>query len=66
LRETTYGFPVETLVRSAHEGARVREVDVHYRVRRGGQSKVAGSLTASLRAGSRMLTLPLRLRRGAP
>ncbi len=37
-------------------GLRVREVPVDYRRRIGGQSKVAGSLRGSLKAGAKILS----------
>jgi len=42
LSERTYGFPIEMIVLAAQEGGRVEEVDVSYRRRAGGRSKVAG------------------------
>jgi glycosyltransferase involved in cell wall biosynthesis len=54
MREMTYGWSVEMIARSARRGLRVREVPVTYRKRAGGQSKVSGNLTASLRAGARI------------
>ncbi len=64
LSERTYGFPVETVALAARKGGRVAEVDVTYRRRLGGQSKVAGSLTASLRAAASMMTVLISLRYG--
>jgi hypothetical protein len=43
-------------MRAARLGLRVREVPVDYRRRIGGQSKVAGSLRGSLKAGSKILS----------
>jgi glycosyltransferase involved in cell wall biosynthesis len=57
LSERTYGFPIEMVVLAARKGGRVEEVDITYRRRAGGRSKVAGSLTASLRAGGIMITV---------
>ncbi len=62
LKEKTYGLPVETIVMAARRGARVAEVDVAYRRRAGGKSKVAGTIKGTFGAGARMLYLPLRLR----
>jgi glycosyltransferase involved in cell wall biosynthesis len=45
------GYPVELLRRAADRGLYVSEVDVTYRPRFGGRSKVSGSVTGSLRAG---------------
>lgn len=62
LREGTYGLPVETVVLAHRAGGRVVEVDVAYRRRAGGESKIAGTLRGSLAAGWTMLTLAVRLR----
>lgn len=62
LSDRTYGFPVETIALAARRGGRVEEVDVSYRVRATGQSKVAGSLKTSLRAGMIMIALLIGLR----
>jgi glycosyltransferase involved in cell wall biosynthesis len=54
-RELTYGWTVELLARSLRAGARIEEVEVGYRRRTGGKSKVSGDLRASTRAGVRIL-----------
>ncbi len=56
MRELTYGWNLEMQMRVARAGLAVLEVPVAYRRRRGGQSKVAGSLRGSLRAGLRIIT----------
>lgn len=45
------GYPVEFLVRAAQAGLTVAEVDVSFRERSAGRSKVSGSVLGSLRAG---------------
>ena len=45
-----FGYPLELLVRAAAAGWRLHEVDVDYRPRAGGRSKVSGSLRGTLRA----------------
>lgn len=62
LRETTYGFPLEMLVRSRERGAKVIELPVACYRRRTGRSKVAGSVGGTLSASLTMVTLGLRLR----
>ena len=62
LSERTYGLPVETIALAARRGGHVKEIDVSYRVRLGGQSKVTGSFTTSLSAGLSMITLVIGLR----
>jgi hypothetical protein len=56
MREMTYGWTVEMLVKAARCGLRIQQLDLEYRPRRGGQSKVAGNLRASLRAAYRLLS----------
>ncbi len=55
MRELTYGWNFEMQMRAARAGLRVREIPVHYRRRLGGESKVAGSLRGSIRAGLRIV-----------
>ena len=69
MREMTYGWNLEMQMRVARAGLRVLELPVAYRRRLGGESKVAGSLRGSLRAGlkiistfARVATEPMRQR----
>ncbi len=56
LRATGYGWTVELVARAlAHPALAVQEVDSHFRLRRGGKSKVSGQIPASMRAGRAML-----------
>jgi glycosyltransferase involved in cell wall biosynthesis len=55
MREMTYGWNLEMQMRAARARLRVLEVPVGYRNRLGGESKVAGSLRGSLRAGLRII-----------
>ena len=52
MRELTYGWNLEMQMRVARAGLRVLEVPVGYRRRLGGESKVAGSLRGSVKAGA--------------
>jgi glycosyltransferase involved in cell wall biosynthesis len=61
MRELTYGWNLEMQMRVARRGLRVEEVPVGYRRRRGGQSKVAGSLRGSLKAGFRIIATFVRV-----
>jgi glycosyltransferase involved in cell wall biosynthesis len=56
MRELTYGWNLEMQMRAARAGLRVLELPVGYRRRRGGESKVAGSLRGSLKAGTKIIT----------
>ena len=55
MRELTYGWNLEMQMRAARAGLRILEIPVDYRRRRGGNSKVAGSLTGTIRAGARII-----------
>ena len=55
MRELTYGWNIEMQMRAARAGLRILEIPVDYRRRRAGNSKVAGSLFGTLRAGARIL-----------
>jgi len=61
MREMTYGWNLEMQMRAARAHLRVRELPVDYRRRSGGQSKVAGSLSGSLKAGARILSTFARI-----
>ncbi len=70
MRDETYGWNLEMLMRVAAADLRAREVPVGQRRRAGGVSKVSGDLRASLAAswtiGATFLRLAAELRRGAP
>ena len=61
MREQTYGWNLEMQMRAAQCGLRIREIPVSYRNRAGGVSKVAGSLTGSVRAAIRITQTLLRV-----
>jgi glycosyltransferase involved in cell wall biosynthesis len=56
MHELSYGWNLEMQMRVARAGLRVLEVPVAYRRRLGGESKVAGSLRGSIKAGARIVT----------
>jgi len=60
MREMTYGWTVEMLVKAARTRARVEEVPIEYRPRLGGHSKVAGNLGGSVRAAATLLGCAVR------
>jgi glycosyltransferase involved in cell wall biosynthesis len=71
MREETYGWNLEMQMRAARAGLRILEVPVSYRRRIGGDSKVAGSLPESVKAGMKILSTfariasePMRARAG--
>jgi glycosyltransferase involved in cell wall biosynthesis len=55
MREMTYGWTVEMLVKAGRASVRVAEVPVEYRPRLGGRSKVAGDARASVRAAWKLI-----------
>jgi glycosyltransferase involved in cell wall biosynthesis len=61
MREMTYGWNLEMQMKCARSGLRVLEVAMPYRARRGGASKVAGSLRGTLRAGTRIIQTFVRV-----
>ena len=50
MRERTYGWSTEMLVKAARAGLRVHEAPVSYRKRAGGKSKVGGTICGSIKA----------------
>jgi glycosyltransferase involved in cell wall biosynthesis len=55
MSEMTYGWNLEMQMRAARAGLRVREVALPYRRRIAGQSKVAGTLRGTWKAGSQII-----------
>jgi glycosyltransferase involved in cell wall biosynthesis len=66
MTEMTYGWNIEMQMRAAAAGLRILEIPVPYRRRRGGVSKVAGSLRGTLRAAPRIIVAFIRVARTAP
>jgi glycosyltransferase involved in cell wall biosynthesis len=60
MRERTYGWPVEMIVKAARHRARIVELPVSYRPRIAGRSKVGGTLRGSVLATYRILRTTLR------
>ncbi len=61
MQDTNFGWTVEMQVKALQRGLRVREVPVSYRPRIG-QSKISGTASGVLRAGSKIIWTILRLR----
>jgi glycosyltransferase involved in cell wall biosynthesis len=61
MRELTYGWNIEMQMRAAKAGLRILEIPVDYHCRSGGDSKVAGSLSGSIRAGGRIIATFMRV-----
>jgi glycosyltransferase involved in cell wall biosynthesis len=60
MREMTYGWPVEMLVKAARAHYRILELPIHYHKRSHGRSKVAGTISGSIKAAYSMLSTTLR------
>jgi glycosyltransferase involved in cell wall biosynthesis len=60
MKERTYGWPVEMVVKAAKQGYHIKEVPISYRRRRGGASKVAGTLKGTVLSAWFMLSTALR------
>ena len=56
LTEMTYGWNIELQMKAARARLRIVELPVPYRCRSAGESKVAGSLRGTLRAGTKIVT----------
>ncbi len=61
MSEMTYGWNIEMQIKAARAGLRILEIPMPYRCRRGGKSKVAGSLRGTIKAGSRIVATFLRM-----
>ena len=61
MRELTYGWNIEMQMRAARDGLPMLELPVAYRCRRGGASKVAGTVRGTFTAGTRIVSTFLRV-----
>ena len=60
MREMTFGWPTEMIVKAARASARIVEVPISYRRRWSGQSKVSGTVRGTLLATYYILGVTLR------
>jgi glycosyltransferase involved in cell wall biosynthesis len=60
MKERTYGWPSEMIMKAGKLGYRVVEVPVSYRLRTGGKSKVSGTVMGSVKASLAMLKVVIR------
>lgn len=60
MREMTYGWPTEMMVKAARRGYRLTEIAVRYRARYAGRSKVSGTVRGALLAAYYILGTTLR------
>jgi len=61
MQDRTWGWTVEMQYKAVTRGLRLREVDVPYRCRHAGTSKISGTLTGSLKAGHKIITTIVKL-----
>ncbi len=61
MSELTYGWNLEMQLKAAKHNLRIVEIAVDYRKRIGGESKVSGNLSASIKAAVRILEVLLRV-----
>ena len=61
MADQTWGWTVEMQYKAVRYGLRIVELDVPYRQRHAGRSKISGSILGSLRAGSKIITTLARL-----
>ncbi|HKG22547.1 MAG TPA: glycosyltransferase family 2 protein [Blastocatellia bacterium] len=61
LREETYGWSIEMQTKAASRRLRIKEVPATWRNRAGGDSKVAGTVRGSVKAGFRIIWTILRV-----
>jgi glycosyltransferase involved in cell wall biosynthesis len=50
MREMTYGWPTEMIIKAARQGWRIQEIPVVYHPRLGGKSKISGTLRGTILA----------------
>ena len=61
MKEQTYGWNLEMQMKAARAKLRILEVPVNHRCRRGGVSKISGTLRGTFVAGTRIMTTLLRI-----
>jgi glycosyltransferase involved in cell wall biosynthesis len=61
MSEMTYGWNLEMQMKAARDRLRILEIPVSYRLRQGGVSKVAGSISGSIKAAIRIMKVFLAI-----
>jgi len=56
MKDRGFGWTVEMQVRAVEEGLKISEVIVNYRQRQGGKSKISGTISGSIQAGTIILS----------
>jgi glycosyltransferase involved in cell wall biosynthesis len=62
MQEFTYGWTTEMMVKAARGGYQIKEVPVSYYRRKGGKSKISGTLKGTILAGYYILTTTFKHR----
>ncbi len=62
MQDTNFGWTIEMQIKARQRGLRTVDIPVHYRKRRGGHSKVSGTVRGSFLAGIKILWTVLRYR----
>jgi hypothetical protein len=62
MRDTTFGWTIEMQVKALDAGLRIAQVDMPYRVRAGGKSKISGTVCGVVLAGWKILSTILMYR----
>jgi glycosyltransferase involved in cell wall biosynthesis len=60
MREMTFGWPTEMMVKAAKQGARLVEVPVSWQRRQSGRSKISGTVRGSILAATTILGVTFR------
>ncbi len=55
MRDRNYGWTVEMQIRAIEHGLRIKEIPMNYLPRQGGQSKISGTISGTIKAGSKIL-----------
>lgn len=66
MREMTFGWPTEMMVKAAKRGARLVEVPVSWQRRQSGRSKISGTVRGSILAATTILGVTFRYARREP
>lgn len=66
MQEFTYGWTTEMIVKATRVGLRIEQVNVPYRARGGGKSKVGGTLKGTVLAGYKLIQTAFRYARWVP
>ncbi len=66
MSDTTFGWTIEMQVKALEAGLHIAQVDMPYRARTGGRSKISGTISGVVRAGWKILSIILAYRLASP